>query len=470
MKLLKKINATLLKDKEGENQSTRNFSYTFELYDNCSLLLIQVKQIKTKDYVQLPVALFFNETARILKASDGQQGDYTYTYIVGEKENTPGSTKGTLSKGQYTFIVYKRRLKEEEINIEITIEYEKSTNFQPTATTTFDKIVKNKNPGWYKGELHIHSSQSTGRVGIKELLSFSKEHNIDFIAITDHFTASHWEEIENTLTEDSPLCLKSMEISGDKGHMNAHGLTEWVNPLVDDNEALPFKEKPTMSKIAEKVHQMGGFVSINHPLSGLVSWHYADFDIKEVDALEIWCTADYQTTFLYPTFWDQYLKQGLHITGIGSSDSHHPTTIEGWKMGEILTVVKANSLSQQGIIEGIKKGCCYVAMGGSELEFTATANNKTYEMGETIRNCKNPVFNVVLKKHPSGNLIIYRDGFQEDSIYFEKGERDEYQFTLPSFKYCRIEFHEDIVKSRFWGMVYRDHRTMRLLSNPIYCE
>jgi len=38
--------------------------------------------------------------------------------------------------------------------------------------------------------------------------------------------------------------------------------------------------------------------------------------------------------------------------------------------------------------------------------------------------------------------------------------------------YVRIEFHEDVEKSRFWGMAHRDHRTMRILSNPIWfmCE
>jgi hypothetical protein len=316
----------------------------------------------------------------------------------------------------------------------------------------------------------VHSSESTGRVDIATLLDFCKEHGIDFIGITDHFTASHWQVIEDTVSEDSPLCLKSMEISGDKGHMNAHGLTEWINPLVDDNGNLPFNPKPTMSLIAGKVHEMGGFVSINHPLSGLVSWHYDDFDMRMADALEIWCTADYQTTFLYPTFWDGFLRQGMRLTGIGSSDSHHPTAIEGWRMGQVYTVVKADALSQKEIIKGIKKGCCYVAWGDNELEFTAEENGHIHEMGDTISG-KTPVrFSVVIKNHPSGHLIIMKDGFQQDAIYFDSGERDEYNFTLDAFRYCRVEFHEDLVKTRFWGMVYRDHKSMRLLSNPIWHE
>ncbi len=470
MKLVKKAFATLLNNKEGEMQSYRYYILPFSLTANSAELKICVKQLATKDYVQLPVALFYKDEARILKASDGQEGDYTYTYIVGEEENTPGSTKGTLLEGDYSFIIYKRRMKEESIEVEITIETEDSTRFVPQTKTTFDTIVKNPKPGWYKGELHIHSSQSTGRVDIKTILEFATDHHYDFLAITDHFTASHWEEIERQITENSPLCLKSVEISGDKGHMNAHGLTSWINPLVDDNEALPFKEKPSMTKIAEQVHKMGGIVTINHALSGLVCWRYPDFDFKDADALEVWCTADYQTTFLYPTFWDQYLKQGLHLTGTGSSDSHHPTAIEGWKMGNILTHVKAENLSQKGIIEGIKKGCCYISIGGSEMEFTATFNDQVYDMGDTLPHNSTPVFKVVLKHHPSGHLMIYRDGLQEDAIYFNSGEIDEYTFTLPHFKYCRLEFHEDIVKTRFWGMVYRDHNSMRLLSNPIYCD
>lgn len=468
MKIIKKFQTILKYNKIDIDQSRRYYTTTFQLEENAAQLCLEITQ-DSKDYAQLPIALYFNEEAIILKASDGQKGNYKYVYLIGERENTPGSIQGTLEKGEYTLVIYKRRMVE-DIPIVIEVSAEKAEQFIKAEETTFDQIVKNKNPGWYRGELHVHSSQSTGRVEISTLLEFCTAHNIDFIAITDHFTASHWQAIQKAITKDSPLCLKSVEISGDKGHMNAHGLTHWLNPLVDDNENLPFKEKPSMTSIAKQVHKMGGFVSVNHPLSGLVSWHYPDFDMKEADALEIWCTADYQTTFLYPTFWDQYLKQGLHLTGIGSSDSHHPTAIDGWLMGNIFTVVKARELSQKAIIEGIKQGHCYVAMGSSQLRFYAKDNNNTYEMGDTIKGEEDVTFFVELITHPSGHLIIYRDGFQETCVYFEQGECNTYTFTIPKFKYCRIEFHEDLVKTRFWGMVYRDYKSMRLLSNPIWHE
>ena len=354
--------------------------------------------------------------------------------------------------------------------LRVTAEEKTDIQMIPPPVITFDKRIKNPQKGWYKGELHVHSTQSTGREGIKSLLAFCRDHAIDFIAFTDHFTASHWEEIERTDSDLLPLCLRSMEISGDKGHMNAHGLSSWINPLVDDNEWLGFTTPPSMVSIADEVHRQGGIVSINHPLSGLVSWHYPDFPMEKADLLEIWCTADYQTTALYPTFWDQYLKMGLHITGVGSSDSHHSTDIPGWQMGKIHTWVLADNLGQEALIKALKSGQAYVSYGKSELRFEAHTPSHCYQMGETIKKGETPSFFITLLHHPSGHLIIYRDGFQEDSVYFPEEEESHYSFTLPSFSYCRIEFHEDIKKTRFWGMVFRDWQSMRLLSNPIWME
>ncbi len=174
---------------------------------------------------------------------------------------------------------------------------------------------------WYCGELHLHSHESTGRTSVERIVEVAKEKGLDFLSLTDHFAASHWLRIQELKYEGTPLFLQSMEVSGDRGHANIHGIKRWINPLVDDNEELSkflaLEHRPTMESIADEVHEQGGLFSINHALSGNVAWRYADFPIEKADLFEIWCTPDNATTFLYPTMWDMLMCQGYRLTGVG---------------------------------------------------------------------------------------------------------------------------------------------------------
>jgi hypothetical protein len=147
MKILKEKGTVLLNRKSGEDQSERYFTLSFCLQRDAALLKIEV-QTHSVDYAQLPIALFYEDgRARILKASDGEKDDHLYTYLLGETENTPGSIPGTVKKGNYTLIIYKRRMVE-DIPAVITISAEDSFLFIPERATTFqNRVVKKKRDG-----------------------------------------------------------------------------------------------------------------------------------------------------------------------------------------------------------------------------------------------------------------------------------------------------------------------------------
>jgi hypothetical protein len=447
---------------------------------------------------QLPVILFDPSGGiRFIKLGEGTAGFFEENFRL-DMTPYPGSIPGPILSGRWRLLIYKRRFAENidcALEIYVTPDADDRTGKASLLAdecsislekTTFDHKIYNPNPAWYCGELHLHSNESTGRTGIDKIYRAASMAHLDFLAVTDHFSAAHWLRIEELKTSGPPLFMKSMEVSGDYGHANVHGLKSWINPFVDDNAELvsflSLEKAPSMESIADAIHEQGGLFCINHPQSGLVSWRYHNFPWEKADLMEVWCLPDGPATFLYPVMWDGLLCRGYHITAVGSSDSHHPSEEGPWKIGKIRNWLYAKELSQNAIIEGLKKGSVYIAYGPSKLRFEALCDDRIYQMGKTVflTPGKKCTFNIEIESSLDGNLFIFTDGLLYDIIHFDSSEAvKKYQFTVDTGNirnqmtgesYFRIEFHEELVKAWYYGMAYRDHTSMRLLSNPIWLK
>ncbi|MDR2102611.1 MAG: CehA/McbA family metallohydrolase [Treponema sp.] len=497
-KTLAEASLVLDKNRQDDAQSLNYAPVYFSVPRNCRCLTLRVRQTSGA-HAQIPLFVFDSRRmVRMMRTEDGTEGITERILKIGAEEASRGAIPGPLAPGPWVLLMYKRRMLG-EVALKIRISAE---GFPPgqapdggddralrmlSSPPAFSKICLEKGRRWYRGELHVHSTESTGKGDIPTIQETARNLGLDFIALTDHFSASHWTRIAALPNLSSkPLFLQSMEIAGDYGHANVHAVSSWPLPLVDDAEALcrylNLETPPTMERIADQVHAQGGLFCINHALSGIFGWRYRDFPMDKADLFEILCTPDHTTSFLYPTLWDTLLCQGSHITGVGSSDSHHPSAEGPWKLGVISTWVYAEELSQKALIAGLKQGRVYVSSGSSRLEFTAlTPGGQKAMMGDTLFAEKGTLvgFDITLARHPSGNLIIISDGFIYDVVFFEANPNGEdrchfdFPCTFPpgkNYTYLRIEFHADLEKSRFYGMLFRNHQSARLLSNPIWIE
>jgi len=440
--------------------------------------------------VQLPIALYSPKNVILMtRASEPSKGRIILRYAIRDPLRCPSE------KGDWKLIIHKRIL-DEQLDLHIRFMAEPAGTFPEDNKTqctemdfSFASSIPDGSAGWYCGELHLHSDMSTGRTDVATIMRVAREQHLDYIAITDHFTPSHWERIEELGVEGHrPLFLRSLEIAGDRGHANLHGVTLWPDPFPDDSDGTlaAFLGKNivgSMEQAADLVHSQGGIFSINHPLSAGAAWRYDEFPLEKADLIEVACLPDGPVSFLYTTFWDRFLCMGLHITGVGSSDSHDPLQDGPWALGKIRNWVYASSLSREGILEGLKKGVCYVAIGDSKAAFfahTSADGGMDWPMGSTAQVKKGDIckMTVELYDHPSGNLFVMKDGFLYDVRYVPKGigpDIVDYCFDTAALgakgcSYIRFEFHEDLEKAKYYGMAFRDHRSLRLLSNPIWLE
>lgn len=239
-------------------------------------------------------------------------------------------------------------------------------------------------PGWYRGDLHVHSEESDGILGVRDLMHLAVIRGLDFLAITDHNVHTAWQQFAPELSEFC-LPLTGIELSTYHGHGNALGIRDWVDwRLGLGNYGV--------NEMIRRVQEQGGIFSINHPRTGKLPlshacWRADEVDYSLVDAMEVWNAPVFSNgtgaNMESRHFWDQLLNQGYRITGIGGSDAHY---IEGshQPLGVPLTYIYASSLSQTGIIAGIKRGNVFMTVG-PKLYFSAASQSGARAMvGEEL--------------------------------------------------------------------------------------
>jgi len=309
-----------------------------------------------------------------------------------------------------------------------------------------------KGPGWYRGDLHLHSGQSDGSCdsrGDKRVpcpvfrtLEAAAARGLDFVALTEHNTTSHAQALrEHELFFDDMLLIPGREITTFFGHFNVFGVTTFVDFRVAPGIANSFEH------IAEQVHALGGIVSINHPRlpSGEIcmgcGWTMQDADLSLADAVEAinGSAAEAGGGPEGPVsgipFWLEALKSGQHLTALGGSDNHDPAREGLGAIGEPTTVVFAADLSQPAILQGIREGRVFIdvsGQGGVHLDFTARAGGAQALMGGVLQLPSASPLEIAAEVEAPANatLELYEAGERIEAAVVGKG-RTAHTFALP---------------------------------------
>jgi hypothetical protein len=480
-----------MKPEEGNLAVKQSVCLPVDIPINVSLIRIELK-FSSKYKTQIPLAVFEpDNTLRGIGIHEYSTGVVTQELWLAIDSAGKGAVQGSIPSGTWKLLIYGRYMFEEvHCSISVFAEYG-FLNAHSSNPNIKPDLILDSRKGWYCGELHMHSRGSTGRTDVETLARIASVQKLDFIAITDHFSIAHWEAIDKLPGDRRPLIIHSCELSGEGGHANLHGISEWISPFVDLDEetsSILGLEGYDMNSVADMVHDQGGLFCINHPLSAKVGWKYYEFPWEKADLIEVIGLPDGPNSFLYPVLWDRLLCEGHHITGIGSSDSHDPLSDGPWKLGMVRNWVWAENLSEQAVLAGLKKGNVYISYGETRLNFTAGIpsekdNSLVTGMGETLSFDKEEIleFTVSLMNQPEGSLYIIKDGLIFDVFHVKKCVSEDKWFSIvfqakgASFiegkdSYFRVEFHEEIVEPYYVNMAYRDHTSARALSNPVWIK
>lgn len=331
----------------------------------------------------------------------------------------------------------------------------------------------NNTKGWYSGDFHTHTGHSDGfgcrdtkgqrtPCQVYQIAQSAHEAGLDFVAVADHNTISHFQDIE-TLQPTYPelLLLQSQEMTTFYGHAVLHGSREWIDfRLGSDGNGI--------QKVLEDSKTRGSLISIVHPgretgdsCTGC-GWSADSTDFEMVDAIEIVNGDEVETSISGIPFWHDLLDKGFQITGIGGSDDHSAGFGE-IKPGTPTTVVWADGLSEFDILNGVRSGRVYLRTrreDGAQFKFYATSDNQVWEMGGIIdTESIDSVEYIVWMNELFHSVEIIVDGKSLDVTCRVVQTSTGYQCSINikdhDFKWIRINIRDQM-------------NNIRIISNPIY--
>jgi hypothetical protein len=241
---------------------------------------------------------------------------------------------------------------------------------------------------------------------------------LDFIAITDHNTVSHYDaERELAPYFDKMLFISGREITTFDGHANVYGTTEFID------FRLTSKYVPAFSKLLDEVEAKHGLLSINHPGAPTGSicmgcgWSVKDTDYSRVHVVEALNGGSMDGKFSGIPFWQARLNEGFRMTAIGGSDNHNASYAPEHEsaIGLPTTVVYAAELSERAVLEAIRAGHVFVDAQGTRdraITFEAEAGGQKAMMGDTLKAPAGTPINLTLTMdHLAGaHAELVRDG------------------------------------------------------------
>jgi hypothetical protein len=375
----------------------------------------------------------------------GWSGGNKQSFTISEAEATPSYLPGPLPAGTWKLVLGVPNLRAgAEARYTAKVFFEHGPSF-----AGFSAAPVKTGPGWYRGDLHMHTAHSDGsclsnrgaRVPCPVFKTLEAAHarGLDFIAVTDHNATSQNDALRELAPYfDDLLLIPGREITTFQGHANVLGPT---GPL---DFQLGSPRLPTLAALQMQVESAGGLISINHPgqPSGEAcmgcGWTVKDTDFSRIQAIEavnggaLRLPGGAESMISGIPFWEARLNAGFRIAAVGGSDNHDAglDPAGGSGIGFPTTVVHATELSQPAVLAAIRAGHVFVDITGSRdrrLEVTAASGPRTAEMGDALAAPAGaPVRMTIRVTHAAGaSLSLVGDGPKPKLADASLGGNDE---------------------------------------------
>lgn len=329
----------------------------------------------------------------------GWSGGARNVFTISDMDATPGYLPGPLPGGKWALLLGIPNIREGVVS-----EYEARLYIDTEATVTaFSDTPICAKPGWYRGDLHMHSGNSDGKCTsqsgkevpcpVYRVVETAADKGLDFIAVTDHNTISQADALRELQPAfDKILLVPGREITTFYGHANVFGVTDYIDFRMTNPSYAAAKS--WMSA----VNRSGGIISINHP--GVPSgeacmgcgWEIQDIPDKVITAVEVLNGGSMKYSVEGSIegwdLWHKMLNHGQRVTAVGGSDDHRAGTI-----GIPTTVIYMKELSVQGLIDGIRSGRVYIDIEGNKNRFLDLSADEVY-MGGVLKAKPSDVINL----------------------------------------------------------------------------
>jgi hypothetical protein len=310
----------------------------------------------------------------------GWSGGSRSSFRLSRSSATPGYLPGPITPGRWRVVLgpYQVVGAGTPYRVDVTLHFgRRGERFRPAPMRPG---VPGTGPGWYRGDLHVHTVHSDGAQTPRQVLGWARKAGLDFIGTSEHNTTSA-HGVWGRITPKDFLVIPGEEVTTRAGHWLAAGLPQgtWI-----DWRYRP--EDDEIARFTRRVRAAQGLAIAAHPyqVGSGNAWGFGD-DFADVDALEVWngpwsglnATANEKAV----TRWHQLLTAGVFKPAVGNSDTHRHEQ----RIGLAQTVVRASRLSAAAIIAGYRAGHSWVTGSSAvDLTFTAALGGAVAECGDHL--------------------------------------------------------------------------------------
>ena len=380
---------------KGSITGSQNNTYVeapFAVPDGIVSITVTFHYTGKDQHTALDLGLFDPERFR------GWSGGNKDRFTLSTTNATPSYLPGPLPAGTWKLIIGVPNIRHNVVS-----DYEADiffTRSDPAATSFADAPLR-EGPAWYRGDLHMHTAHSDGSCASQSgkkvpcpvflTAEAASARGLDFIAVTDHNTDSHYDALRELQPYfDKLLFIPGREITTFYGHANLFGPTDFVDFRVGTTVE-------SMQALFEQAEKMHAILSINHPNAPTgeicmgCGWTPKEaIDPHLIPSIEAVNGGAEEGQYSGVSFWEKYLNQGYRITAVGGSDNHNALAPAGTKsaIGSPTTVIYANDLSVASILNGIRKGHVFIDLSASRgrlLDVSAEDGDRKAMMGDTLQ-------------------------------------------------------------------------------------
>lgn len=332
-------------------------------------------------------------------------GEERSSFFVSTSAASEGFVPGPMPPGTWTVLVpVFRALVPTRVTVTVRMSFvADGPDFEPGPLPG----VVVEGPGWYRGDLHCHTTASSDAWATGSALTPAgwadacRAHGLDFVAMTDHNVISQNYFLARDAGADVLLIAGEEMTNWFHGHATVSGLD--VGQWLDFRQSPAGLPLPTGSaRISETLalaEEMGAYVAAAHPMAGPLGWQFlAEATVRprtRTHGFEVWTGGPWRhDNELALATWDRMLRRGWRTVANGGSDLHRIDDDRGFGVGKPTTVAYAPRLAQPDVIRAVRAGRCFVtrAPDGVEVYLTATRpGQETYVGGSVYGDAGDPV-------------------------------------------------------------------------------
>ncbi len=455
----------------GKVQPEDQYSYRledFEVPEGTGAIHVEFDYTGKGDYAEIEIGLFdpdgFRGTSRFSKSS----------FFISKYRTTPSYFPGPVQAGKWQVSLGFPTIGAES-EYEITIRLIPENH--PLYYGPLDEPLTDEHR-WYQGDFHTHTGHSDAfgcldtegersPCQVHQVAEAAHKSNLDFVAITDHNTVSHHQDMMVIQpTFPNMLLMRGQEVTTFYGHANIYGTSIPVDFRIG-------YDGRTVHDIQQQSDSLGSLFSINHPgretgasCTGC-GWSAGSTNYDLVDAIEIVNGTNVETEISGIPFWHDLLNRGYRITAIGGSDDHSGGFGDA-QPGTPTTVVWAENLSEKSILEGVKSGNVYLKTERSDepdITFHAESGNRKWQMGSIIP----------IRGYAEKSILFHVKTAQQESLAAEwilNGEIIDLQDTPQILENGQVRFTYELEEpvEGWLRLNLRSDQKITVITNPVYMK